>query len=150
MNTLHTMGRLTADPEMREVGGANCLNFTLASDTRNKDAEGNKLTNFYRVTAWRKTAEIMQQYLHKGDKIYVEGELCMRRYKDANGNDRVSPDLTVSQFEFVQTSRANAANEQSAQNAQSTQAQSTQAQGTQAAPPAYMRATPVETDELPF
>ena len=143
MNTLHTMGRLTADPEMREVGGANCLNFTLASDTRNKDAEGNKLSNFYRVTAWRKTAEVMQQYLHKGDKIYVEGELCLRHYKDANGNDRVSPDLTVSQFEFVQTSRANAANATNAANA---------GQGATATTPAqtYTRMTPVETDELPF
>lgn len=142
MNTLHTMGRLTADPEMREVGGANCLNFTLASDTRNKDAEGNKLSNFYRVTAWRKTAEVMQQYLHKGDKIYVEGELCLRHYKDANGNDRVSPDLTVSQFEFVQTSRANAANAANAgQGGQTTAAAPAQT---------YTRMTPVETDELPF
>lgn len=145
MNTLHTIGRLTADPEMREVSGVNCLNFTLACDTRSKDADGNKLSNFYRVTAWRKTAEVMQQYLHKGDKIYVEGELCLRHYKDANGNDRVSPDLTVSQFEFVQTSRANTDNAPNAANAQGTTAAAAVAQSQ-----THAQATLVEVDDLPF
>lgn len=135
MNTLHTMGRLTADPEIREVSGIPCLNFTLASDTRTKDAEGNTVSNFYRVTAWRKTAETMGKYLHKGDKIYVDGELTLRHYKDNNGNDRISPDLTVNQFEFVQTSRNNSGQPQ----------------------PSHTPATPpkpapqiVEDDDLPF
>lgn len=135
MNTLHTMGRLTADPEMREVSGIPCLNFTLASDTRTKDAEGNTVSNFYRVTAWRKTAETMAKYLHKGDKIYVDGELTLRRYKDNNGNDRISPDLTVNQFEFVQTSRNNSGNG---------------GQTSAPAPAPKPAPQPVEDDDLPF
>lgn len=135
MNTLHTMGRLTADPEMREVSGIPCLNFTLASDTRTKDAEGNTVSNFYRVTAWRKTAETMTKYLHKGDKIYVDGELTLRRYKDNNGNDRISPDLTVNQLEFVQTSRNNSGNG---------------GQTSAPAPAPKPAPQPVEDDDLPF
>lgn len=138
MNTIHTIGRLTADPEMREIGGVPCLNFTLASDTRTKDADGNKVANFYRVSAWRKTAETMATYLHKGDKIYVEGELTLRHYKDNNGNDRVSPDLSVSQFEFVQTARNNASSEQTPQAAPTPRSQP------------KPQPIPVDDDDLPF
>lgn len=53
MNKLYTIGRLTADPVMNTVSGVNCANFTVASDTRSKDENGNAIPNFYRVTAWR-------------------------------------------------------------------------------------------------
>lgn len=131
-NKIHVIGRLTADPELKDVNGIPCVNFSLASDTRNKDADGNNTTNFYRVTAWRKTAEVLEKYLHKGDKIYIEGDLVIRNYKNNNGEDRVAVNITVSDFEFIQTRRnddAPAAKPQSAQ------------------PSGY---TAVDGDELPF
>ena len=105
MNKIFTIGRLTKDPELREVSGVPCLNFTLASDTRNKDADGNKIANFYSVTAWRQAAQTMAQYLHKGDKISVVGDVLIRQYKDNNGMDRTSVQITVSDFEFLETKR---------------------------------------------
>lgn len=131
VNKLHTIGRLTADPEMREAGGVPCVNFNLASDTRNKDASGNTTTNYYRVTAWRKTAEVMAKYLHKGDKIYIEGELVIREYKDNNGNNRTAVGITVSEFDFIQTKR----------NDQSESASAT---------PKQSGFTAVDDDDLPF
>lgn len=139
VNKLHTIGRLTADPEMREINGIACVNFNLASDTRNRDAEGNPTTNFYRVTAWRKTAETMAKYLHKGDKVYIEGELVIRDYKDNNGNNRTAVGVTVSEFDFIQTKRND----------------SSDSSGTsKASKPSYQSAgnssVKVDDDELPF
>lgn len=104
-NKIHTIGRLTADPELKEVNGVSCVNFNLASDTRNKDGEGNRTTNFYRVTAWRGPAETIAKYLHKGDKIYLEGELVIRTYKTQSGEDRTSVNINATEFEFIQTKR---------------------------------------------
>lgn len=104
-NKIHVIGRLTADPELKDVNGVSCVNFNLASDTRNKDASGENTTNFYRVTGWRKTADTMAKYLHKGDKIYVEGELVIRTYKTNDGETRTSVNINVSDFEFIQTRR---------------------------------------------
>lgn len=53
MNKVFIIGRLTADPIINIVSGVQCANFTVASDTRNKDSDGNAVTNFYRTTAWR-------------------------------------------------------------------------------------------------
>lgn len=68
INKLTATGRLTADPVLSSVGDSNSASFTLASDTRAKDGNGEYITNFYRCTVWRRLAEIAVQYLHKGDK----------------------------------------------------------------------------------
>lgn len=52
-NKLFTVGRLTADPELRTVKDVPCTNFTVAADTKSKDENGEYVTNFYHVTAWR-------------------------------------------------------------------------------------------------
>lgn len=54
MNLIVAAGRLTADPTLSNVNNTPCTNFTLASDTRVKDSNGNYTTIFYRVTAWRR------------------------------------------------------------------------------------------------
>lgn len=103
MNKIYTIGNLTRDPEMKDVGGVPCLNFTVASDTRMKDSDGKVVTNFYTCTAWRQAAETIGKYMHKGDKIAVSGDLVIRPYKDNNGNDRTSVGVTVQDFEFLTT-----------------------------------------------
>lgn len=132
-NKLFTIGRLTADAETRDVSGRSCTNFTLASDTKSKNAEGKPNTNFYRCSAWGKTGEVIAQYAHKGDKISIVGDLDVRQYKDNNGVDRTAIQLTVSDFEFISTARSN-------QNAGTGTTQGRQA----AAAPA------ADDDDLPF
>ena len=93
INKLTVTGRLTADPVLSQVGDSNSASFTLASDTRTKDAGGEYITNFYRCTAWRRLAEIAVQYLHKGD-------MCLRPYVDKQGAQRLSVQVNVTDLEL--------------------------------------------------
>lgn len=87
INKIILMGRLTADPELRQTasGIASC-NFSMAVDRayRAKDT-GEKQVDFIRVTAWRQTAEFVSRYFSKGKMIIVEGSLRNNDYTDANG-----------------------------------------------------------------
>ena len=78
-----------------------CTNFSLASDTRNKDAEGNPVTNFYRVSAWRGLGDTCAKFLHKGDRIAIMGDLLFRIYKDKNGQERAAMQVTLTDVEFL-------------------------------------------------
>ena len=101
INKLTATGRLTADPVLSSVGDSNSASFTLASDTRAKDGNGEYITNFYRCTVWRRLAEIAVQYLHKGDKITISGDLCLRPYVDKQGNQRLSVQVNVSDIDLT-------------------------------------------------
>lgn len=83
------------------VGGVSCTNFSVASDTRNKDSEGNPQTNFYRVTAWRGLADTCAQYLHKGERVAILGDLLLRTYMDKNGEPRSAMQVTLTDVEFL-------------------------------------------------
>ena len=122
---------MTADPVLSQVGEAQCANFTIASDSNTKDANGEYITNFYRAAAWRRQAELCAQYLHKGDLVAVAGDLCIRPYHDKNGTERVSIQLTIGNIDFCRTRK----NSEPAEAAP------------QAAP---QTAPPDDDDELPF
>lgn len=66
-----------------------------------KDGEGKYIPIFYRVTAWRKLGELCAQRLHKGDPVAVIGDLAIRSYKDRNGQDRTSVNITLGNIEFL-------------------------------------------------
>ena len=110
INKLTACGRLTADPVLADgPNGAVICHFSLACDTRRKDASGNPLTNFYRCTSWRGQAENCARFLHKGDKVTVVGDLLLREYTDRNGQLRASMELDLSDVEFPPAPRTNAA-----------------------------------------
>lgn len=93
-------GRMASDPTLSNVNDIPCAAFSLASDTRARDANGNSIPIFYRVTAWRRLAENVAQYLHKGDQVTVQGDLSIRTYVDRNGQERTSVQITASHVEF--------------------------------------------------
>ena len=72
------IGNVGKDPEIRETpGGMLIANLTLATSDRKKDAQGNwqDAVEWHNLTAFKRTAEIIRDYVHKGSKIYVEGKL---------------------------------------------------------------------------
>lgn len=79
-------GRLTRDPELRKTqSGIALATFTVACDRpRKKDAE--QQADFINVVAWRKSAELLSNYFHKGDAVQVQGRIQTRTYDDKNGN----------------------------------------------------------------
>lgn len=103
------IGRLGRDPEMRYTqGGDPVTSFSVATDRRWKDAQGQPMakTTWFRVTAWRKLGEVVNQYCHKGDLVMVEGELAEPRpYKRSDGEYAASLDLTASAVKFLNGKR---------------------------------------------
>ena len=101
MNKVFVIGRLTADPEQSTVSGVNCVNFTVASDTRSKDRDGNVITNFYRCTAWRGLGDTCMKFLKKGQRVNVVGDVVLRRFKRQDGTDDAQMQVTLTDVEFL-------------------------------------------------
>ena len=79
MNHWVGIGRLVRDPEVRYTqSGKACANFTLAIDRR-RSTDDKQQADFIQCVAWEKTAEIISQYVTKGQKIAVEGRIQTRR-----------------------------------------------------------------------
>lgn len=100
MNTVTITGRMGADPEVRtEQDGRIRTSFSVADD-QGKDKQNNERTNWWRCTAWGKTAEHIGNYFSKGRMITVTGQLLAREFTGKDGVNRTSLDLTVDRFGF--------------------------------------------------
>jgi single-strand DNA-binding protein len=91
VNRVIIVGRLGADPELRHTAdGIAVATFNVATSEVRKDRSGNKQekTEWHRVTAWRRLAEISSEYLRKGKLVYVEGKLQSREYEGKDGIKR--------------------------------------------------------------
>ena len=103
LNNVVLLGRLVADPELKEVGKeGKVINFTIAVPRRYKNAEGEYDTDFIQCNVWNKIAENMKEYCGKGDLITVEGQLQSSSYEDKEGNKRFKTDVKVDNIGFVQ------------------------------------------------
>ena len=107
MNKITLIGNLGRDPEMSYTpAGLAVTKFTLAisrpSTDRNNtgpNGERQRETDWYNITAFGKTAETCNQYLHKGNRVYVEGRFTPRRYTDKNGAERIALDVILNEME---------------------------------------------------
>jgi single-strand DNA-binding protein len=91
LNRVLFTGRVGGDPEMRYTAQGNAVtNFRIASNRSWKDRDGvaHEDTEWFRITAWDKLAEICNQYLQKGTRVYIEGRLQTRKYTDRDGQER--------------------------------------------------------------
>ena len=81
INQVTLIGRVGKDPEIRYTTSNKAVAmFSIATNELGKDT-----TTWHNVKAWEKQAELCEQYVKKGDKLYVEGELRTRNYDDKNG-----------------------------------------------------------------
>ena len=105
MNKVILVGRLTADPELRQTqsGVASCR-FTVAVNRKFADkSTGERQADFITCVAWRQTAEFVSRYFSKGKMIALEGELRNNNYQDRNHPDvtHYTMDVQVDNVEFV-------------------------------------------------
>jgi len=99
LNRWQGIGRLGRDPEIRTGNNGQIANLTIAcSDTWTKNGEKQERTYWARVVVFGKTAEIVEKYFHKGDRVYVEGTLTERKWKDQSGQDRYSTETVIDDF----------------------------------------------------
>jgi len=111
VNKVILVGRLGRDPETRFTGGGQAVaNFSMATDESYKDKNGErqKRTEWHRITAWGKLAEICQQYLKKGTMVYIEGRIQSREWQDKEGQKRTSFDIVANTMKML-SSRAEGA-----------------------------------------
>jgi len=103
------IGSLGNDPELRFTpAGVPVASFSLAvNKTWTTDAGKQSKTTWFRVTTWRKQAEIVGQYLHKGSKVMVVGEVEeARAFTDRDGKNRASLEVTAQLVKFLSGTNA--------------------------------------------
>ena len=103
LNRVILLGRLTADPELRQTGsGVSVATFRVAVD-RNYQAKGSaeRQADFIPCVAWRQTAEFISRFFTKGRMIALEGSLQSRNYEDKTGAKRTAYEVIVDQAYFA-------------------------------------------------
>ena len=105
MNKVILMGRLTRDPEVRYSNDLAVATFSIAVDRRFK-REGQPEADFFDCTAFRKTAEFIEKYLHKGTKVVLDGELQNDNYTNKEGQKVYRTRIMVNQIEFAESKAA--------------------------------------------
>src|SRR6476659_1437717 len=96
LNKVQMTGRLGADPEMRYTAQGHAVTtFRAASNRSWRTAEGeaHEDTEWFRVVAWNKLAEICNQWLSKGSRVYVEGRMQTRQWQDQEGQTRYQTEV---------------------------------------------------------
>jgi len=98
LNKVLLIGNLTRDPEMRYTNsGTPVVTFGMATNKSWKDEDGEtkEIAEFHNLVAWNKMAEICQQLLAKGMKVYVEGSLNTRSWEAEDGSTRYKTEIRV-------------------------------------------------------
>jgi len=104
VNKVILIGRLGKDPELKYTpSGAPVVNFSLATDESFKDRNGEQQnrTEWHRIVAWGKLAEICGEYLTKGKQVYVEGSIRSRQWEDQSGNKRTVYEIVARQMTML-------------------------------------------------
>ena len=102
LNIAAIMGRLTADPELKNTQtGVSVTSFTLAVDRSYAKAGTERQTDFINVVAWRSTAEFVCKYFTKGQMMAVSGPIQTRNYEDKQGNKRTAFEIVANDVSFT-------------------------------------------------
>ena len=113
VNKAILVGRLGRDPETRYTSSGQAVaNFSLATDESYKDkqsGERKQRTEWHKIVAWGKLAEICQQYLKKGTLIYLEGRITTRQWDGREGQKRTTVEIVASTMKMLSGKREAAA-----------------------------------------
>lgn len=103
-NKVQLIGNVGQDPEIKNLeGGKKVANLTLATNEVYYKENGEKVeqTEWHRVTAWGKPAEIIEKYVTKGKEVAIEGKLTHRSYDDKNGEKRYITEVIVKEIVLI-------------------------------------------------
>lgn len=103
INVVVLMGRLTADPELKQTAnGSSVTSFSIAVERNFANKEtGERQADFINIVAWRQTADFICKYFRKGSMIAVEGSLQSRSYEDKEGKKRTVYEVVASNVSFT-------------------------------------------------
>ena len=99
-NKVQLIGHVGQDPEVKSINDKKVANLTLATNEHYTNANGEKVeqTEWHKITAWGKTAELIEKYVVKGKEIAIEGKLSHRSYDDKDGNKRYVTEILVNEM----------------------------------------------------
>lgn len=104
MNVVAISGRLVRDPELRHTaGGTSVANFTIAVDRAGQKEGDEFLAGFFDVTVWKERGEWVAQYLNKGSRVEVTGELRHRKWETQEGQKRSTVEINAFRVDFGET-----------------------------------------------
>lgn len=101
LNKVMIIGHLGRDPEMRYTpSGRPVTTFSVATSRswHSSDGERHEETEWFNVVAWGNLAEICNQYLRKGQQVYIDGRLQTRRWEDSEGNKHFTTELVAKEM----------------------------------------------------
>lgn len=104
LNKVMIIGRLGADPEVKTLNGGNTVaKLSVATSETWVDQQGQKQerTEWHRVVAWKKLAELAGKYLQKGRQVYIEGKIQTRSYEDQQGQKKYTTEIVAHAIQFL-------------------------------------------------
>ena len=104
LSKIQVIGNLGGDPEMRYTPNGNAVSsFSVATNRRyrTRDGEDREETEWFRVSAWGRLAEVANQYLTKGSAVYVEGRFSTRRWTGQDGMERTDSEINATEVIFL-------------------------------------------------
>jgi single-strand DNA-binding protein len=104
VNKIILIGRVGRDPEVRYTSsGSPVASFSIATDEsfKSRNGEQQKHTEWHKVVAWNKLAEICGEYLTKGKLVYIEGSIRSRQWEDQSGNKRTSCEIIARNMQML-------------------------------------------------
>lgn len=104
LNKAMIIGRLGRDPEVRYTQSNTAVaTLSIATSERYKDKQGElqENTEWHRVVAWDRLAEICQQYLSKGEQVYIEGPIQTRQWEDKDGQTRYTTEIKAREMTML-------------------------------------------------
>ncbi|TNE53391.1 MAG: single-stranded DNA-binding protein [Bacteroidetes bacterium] len=143
VNKVILIGNLGKDPEIRKLeNGTTVANFPIATSESYTDrttGERREITDWHNIVVWRGLAEVVEKYVHKGTKVYIEGKLKTRNWTDKDGNSRYTTEVVADEMTILSRKEDG-------------QASSTgySTEGTPSPPPPVQDLMNDEEDDLPF
>ena len=113
-NKVILMGRLAKDVDARQTpSGKTVARFTLAVDRRQgKNTQGQQTADFLNIVAWERLADFCSNYLRKGTKILLEGQLQSRSYEAQDGSKRYVTEVVARDIEFAESKGSQSSTQQ--------------------------------------
>ena len=99
-NRVQLIGHVGQEPEIKNLENGKLANLSIATNENYTNAKGEKVeqTEWHRITAWGKTAEIIEKYVSKGKEIAIEGKLSHRSYEDKDGIKRYVTEIVATEI----------------------------------------------------
>jgi single-strand DNA-binding protein len=107
VNKVILVGRLGADPEVKQVRDSQMAQLSLATSEKytTKDGQKQEKTEWHRIVVWGKQAEVIGKYATKGSMLFVEGKLQTRSWEDQQGQKRYTTEVQCSGFQFLSSNK---------------------------------------------